>query len=173
MDAGDAPTLGRIVQESLEHLRPWMPWVAQEPMSLSRRRELIAGWERAWRDGGDVCLGIFTHGQAAGSCGLHRRIGPGGLEIGYWIHPAFVRRGLATETARLLTRAALTTPGIERVEIHPDKANHVSGRIPRKLRYELVEEMPKEANAPSESGVSCRWRMTRDAWAELLSSPDS
>src|SRR3954453_8810297 len=29
----DAVALGRAIAESLEHLRPWMPWVAFEPQS--------------------------------------------------------------------------------------------------------------------------------------------
>lgn len=45
------------------------------------------------------------------------RIGPGGLETGYWVHQAHTRRGLATAAAAALTDAALALPGIDRVEI--------------------------------------------------------
>ncbi len=60
-----------------------------------------------------------------------------GLEIGYWIHPAFIGRGLATAAARLVTEAAFSVPGIDRVEIHHDRANEISGAIPRKLGFTL------------------------------------
>lgn len=33
--------------------------------------------------------------EVVGGCGLHRRVGPGGLEIGYWVHAAWTRRGIA------------------------------------------------------------------------------
>ena len=53
------------------------------------------------------------------------------LEIGYWVHVDHLQKGYATEMARILTSAAFTVPGIERVEIHHDKANTRSGAIPR------------------------------------------
>jgi ribosomal-protein-serine acetyltransferase len=142
-----------------------MPWVAGEPQTLEERRAMLVGWEREWSAGGDVLLGIFMDGRVAGSCGLHRRIGPGGVEIGYWVHPAFTRRGLATTAARLLTVAAFLLPAIDRVEIHHDRANAASAGIPRKLGFELAGEVPaKEQGAPAEIGIDCRWRMTRGAW---------
>jgi len=39
---------------------------------------------------------VIVDGEIAGSIGLHGRIGPGALEIGYWVHRAWTRRGLAT-----------------------------------------------------------------------------
>jgi RimJ/RimL family protein N-acetyltransferase len=160
----DAEQLAKAVSESVEHLRPWMEWVSQEPLSLKRRREMLTEWEQQWRRGGDVTLGVFLDGEVAGGCGLHRRLGPAGLEIGYWTHPSFLRRGVATNTARLLTSAAFTLPEITHVEIHHDKANEASGGVPRRLGYQLVEEAPDEPEAPAEVGTECRWRMTRQRW---------
>lgn len=147
--------------ESLDHLRPWMAWAALEPVPLAQRRLQISDWERTWRAGGDANLGVFLNDELIGACGMHGRIGSGGLEIGYWIHPAFARRGLATRVAGLLTEAALAHPGISYVEIHHDKANEASGRIPRRLGYTLVEERDDERSAPAEVGVECRWRKER------------
>ena len=160
----DAEVVGRAVDESLEHLRPWMPWVSQEPLSLERRRAMIREWEQAWLGGGDVYMGVFLSGRVAGSCGLHYRIGPGGLEIGYWTHPGFIRRGLATRAAGLLTDGAFALPVITRVEIHHDKADEASAGVPRKLGYQFIGEEPDALAAPAEVGVSCRWRLTRDDW---------
>ncbi len=160
----DAEVAGRAVAESQEHLRPWMAWVSQEPLSLERRTAMIQEWEREWLRGGDISMGVFFSGHVAGSCGLHYRIGPGGLEIGYWTHPAFTRRGIATIAAGLLTDAAFALPGITRVEIHHDKANQASAGVPRKLGFRLIGEEPEEPAAPAEVGVSCRWRLTRDDW---------
>jgi ribosomal-protein-serine acetyltransferase len=141
-----------------------MPWVAEEPLSLERRREMIGRWEREWQRGGDVYMGIFTRGTVAGSCGLHRRIGSGGLEIGYWIHPAFLRRGLATEAARLLTDAAFSVFGIDRLEIHHDKANYASAGVPRNLGYRLVGEERDQIPDPGGTGIAYRWTATRSEW---------
>lgn len=160
----DAEALDRAIAESAEHLRPWMGWMEEEPQTLEQRRELISGWEKEWSEGGDVYLGIFVEGRVAGSCGLHRRRGPDVLEIGYWVHPAFLRRGLATSVAALLTDAALSVSGINRVEIRHDKANAASAGIPRRLGYGFVGEEPTEVSAPSEVGAHLVWRIDAGRW---------
>ena len=156
---GDAVALQTAIEESIDHLRPWMWWASREPMDVAERREMIASWERDWAQGGDVLLGIFVAGKVAGSCGLHRRIDPGGVEIGYWVHPAFLRRGIATRTARLLAAAALARPDISHVEIHHDAANQRSAGIPRKLGFTRVAENPREPLAPNEVGLEWCWRL--------------
>ena len=86
------------------------------------------------------------------------------LEIGYWIHPSFTRRGLATAVARLLTDTAFTVPGISAVEIHHDKANTASAAIPRRLGFRFLGEAPDASSAPAELGVDWAWRVERDRW---------
>ena len=162
----DADALGQAIAESVEHLRPWMGWVAEEPVPIERRRARIGEWNRGWEQGGDVFLGVFLADRIVGGCGLHRSIGPGGLELGYWIHTGFVRRGLATEVARLLTDAALALPEITRVETHHDKANASSAGVPRKLGFELLGEQADEPEAPAELGIECRWRMSERGAAD-------
>jgi RimJ/RimL family protein N-acetyltransferase len=166
----DAELVARAVAESLEHLRPWMPWVSHEPLPLERRKAMLEEWEREWLHGGDVALGVFKNERVAGSCGLHHRVGPGALEIGYWTHPAFARRGIATTAVALLMDAAFALPGITHVEIHHDKANHASAGIPRKLGYRLIDQVRDEREAPGEVGVECRWRLTRECWAAIKAS---
>lgn len=161
----DAEALSQAISESAEHLRPWISWVAQEPVPLERRRARIQEWEREWAQGGDSILGVFVADRIAGGCGLHRRLGPAGLELGYWVHPRFLRHGLATEVARLLTDAALVLPGITHVEIHHDKANVPGLGVPRKLGFQLVGEQPDEPEAPADLGIEVRWRMDRERWA--------
>ena len=161
----DAALVARAVEESLEHLRPWMSWVAQEPLSLARRTALIEEWERGWAQGGDVVMGVFLRGRVAGGCGLHHGIGHDGLELGYWTHARFLRRGIATAAAALLTDAAFALPGITHVEIHHDKANRASAGVPRRLCYQLIGEVPDEPEAPAEIGMECQWRLTKQEWA--------
>ena len=55
---------------------------------------------------------------------MHDDVGPGALEIGYWCHIEYAGRGIITRSAVRLTDIAFEpSPGIERVEIHCDKAN--------------------------------------------------
>ncbi len=160
----DVPALQRAVMESTEHLRPWMSWIAFEPLTLSQRRALIRRWTRAWREGGDVGMGIFEGDTVVGSTGLHRRPGPGGLEIGYWVHVDHVGRGVASRAAALLTTLAFTVDDITFVEIHHDQANRRSEAVPRRLGYTLIDALPDPVAAPAEVGIDCRWRVTREAW---------
>lgn len=161
----DAELQHRAIIESLEHLRPWMPWAAHEPQPLEQRREMLAGWEREWEEDGDVYLAVVVDDHIAGSTGLHHRRGPGVLEIGYWIHPAFARRGIATTVARLLTDTAFAVDGIERVEIRHDSANVASAGVPRRLGFTRIAETPRAPAAPGEAGVECTWSVTREQWA--------
>jgi RimJ/RimL family protein N-acetyltransferase len=161
----DAPALAVAVTESLEHLRPWMPWVALEPTTLKEREKLIAQWDSDWTEGTQYSFGMFREGRVVGGAGLMARIAKGGLEVGYWVHPEFARRGFATDAAEALTTLGFTLPGTTHIEIHHDRENLISGRIARRLGFEMVGERAVEATAPSESGVSCIWRMDRAAWA--------
>ena len=144
----DAEALARAVEESVEHLRPWMPWISEEPKTPAERLELIRLWQREQRDGTGEFFAIWRDGQVVGSCGLHRRIGPGGMEIGYWVHPGHLRRGVATFAARELVARAFADPAVAHVEIRHDRANVASGRIPARLGFERVDEEHYEPEAP-------------------------
>jgi hypothetical protein len=49
--AQDAEALGRAVAQSIEHLRPWMAWIAEEPATLARQDRTAGeiGIECQWR----------------------------------------------------------------------------------------------------------------------------
>ena len=167
---GDAPALATAVLESLEHLRPWMPWIALEPTTLEQREELLARWDRDWEEGAQYSYGMFQDSVVVGGAGLMRRNAKGGLEIGYWVRVGYTSRGFATRAAAALTTVGLRLPQVTTVEIHHDKANVASGRVPSKLGFELVREQPDEIEAPAETGVSCVWKMDRQTWAEMEAS---
>lgn len=156
----DAPALSRAIAASVEHLRPWMAWAADEPHDDLWRRQLIRGWRQEAAAGGDETFGMWLGDQVVGACGLHRRIGPGGLEIGYWVHAAFTRQGLATEAARRLRDDALARPGIDHVEIHHDRANVASGRVAAAAGFTLVGERSRSRDAPAQEGVELQWRVS-------------
>jgi ribosomal-protein-serine acetyltransferase len=157
----DAEAFNAAVHASVRELRPWMPWAAEEPRPLQERLELIRRWERERVYGGDRSFGIFLDGAVAGACGLHGRIGEGGLEIGYWVRSDLTGRGIATEAARRLCEIAFEDPAVDRVEIHHDRANAASGRIPAKLGFTRVGENHVAPEAPGEDGVEIVWRLAR------------
>lgn len=175
LDAGDglvlrrprveeAEAMGEAVTASIEHLRPFMAWISYEPVSIEDRRALIAAWNRAWDGGGDMVFTVWLGDAIVGSCGFHRRIGPGALEIGYWVHVDHINKGVATAISRALTSAAFTLPEIDFVEIHHDLGNVRSRRVPEKLGYELIAEIDGHEDANGRAGKDLVWRVTRDAW---------
>jgi RimJ/RimL family protein N-acetyltransferase len=135
----DAPLLKEAIDASLEHLRPWMPWAYDEPQELQVKVERLRQFRARFDTNQDFVYGIFSadESRVLGGTGLHTRLGPGALEIGYWIHQDFTNRGLATEVSAALTRVAFEVNGVQRVEIHCDPANVRSARVPAKLGYTL------------------------------------
>jgi RimJ/RimL family protein N-acetyltransferase len=162
----DAEIMHEAVVESTEHLRPWMDWIAQEPMTVSQRRSLIEDWERSWELGGSVPMGVFQAGVVVGGSGYVNRK-EHSLEIGYWVRVGYLGKGHAMRAARLLTSAAFAIPEINRVEIHHDKANVRSAAIPPRLGYQFLKEKPQEIRAPGHMGIACVWIFTRRDWAAL------
>jgi RimJ/RimL family protein N-acetyltransferase len=136
-EPADAPLLKAATDMSVEHLRPWMPWAAQEPTSLDAKVALLRTFRGNFDLGKDFVYGIFNRDESAvlGGSGLHTRRGPDALEIGYWIRADAINQGLATEVAAALTRVAFEVNGVQRVEIHCVTENVRSAAVPRKLGY--------------------------------------
>lgn len=135
-----------------------------EPLTVGEREAMLRDREREWSDGGDVMLAIGLEQRAVGSSGLHRRVAPDGLEIGYWIHPSITGRGLATEAARLPTDGAFTVEGITYVEIHHDKANRASAGVPRRPDYQLIAEAQMRPRRQRNRASKRSWRVDCDTW---------
>ena len=159
--AGDVHAMALAIAENIEHLRPFMPWVAQEPLSEGARAQMVADWERDRLEGGDLVLGIFEDGRVVGGTGAHtnRTEAADGIEIGYWLSAAAEGRGLMTRVVRALTRALLDHPGITHVEIRHDEANTRSAAIPPRCGYRLVGREQRTVQAPAETGSGLVWRI--------------
>lgn len=113
-------------------------------------RELLEGFRETFEAGDDFVYGIFDRNETEvlGGTGLHPRIGPGGLEIGYWIRVDRTGEGLATEAARAMMEAGSALPGIERIVIKCDPENEASRRIPEKLGFTLRDRLENDAETP-------------------------
>jgi RimJ/RimL family protein N-acetyltransferase len=133
----DAPLIKAAIDASVDHLRPWMPWVKDEPKPLQDKVELLRRFRSSFDLGQDFVYGILNRDetQVLGGTGLHTRVGEGAREIGYWIHVDHVNQGLATEVAAALTKVAFEVDKVERVEIHCDPENARSAAVPRKLGF--------------------------------------
>jgi ribosomal-protein-serine acetyltransferase len=156
----DAEALNRAVAASVEHLLPWMPWAADEPLTVAARLELFATWDRQWEAGESAVYGMFVGAEVIGGTGLHRRREgrPDVIEIGYWVHVDHIRRGIATEAAAALTDAAFGLAGTTIVEIMHLPDNIASGRVPARLGFRHIgDEFVREQTFSV-------WRVTRPDW---------
>ncbi|MEU8963748.1 GNAT family N-acetyltransferase [Streptomyces sp. NPDC048491] len=163
----DLAELFRVIDESLEHLRPWMPWVSEH--SRDRTAQFLTKRTELWATGAAYAYAITLDGAIVGMCGLFRRDeNQDGLrEIGYWLHPSATGRGLATRTTRTLTELAFRLLGVDVVEIVHDAANLPSAAVPARLGFTAYERRPNEALAPAETGMDQVWRLTRDQVGHL------
>jgi len=176
MEVEDAGIIAAVVGESLDHLRPWMPWATRDAADRRTQLARITESDELWESGTDYIYAIFAPGDGkdgskpvgdrstgnrdgalVGTIGLHRRAAENVIEIGYWIAVAQTRRGYGTAAARVATSVAAELPGIRQVEIHCDEANVASAAIPRKLGYRLDRTEPHAPEAPGERGRRMIW----------------
>lgn len=165
--AEDVEALHDAITANVEHLRPRMPWIVHEPTSLEDRCVLVDGWNEAWRDGGDVTMGVWRDGRVVGSTGLHHRGWPDGPEIGFWVDRDCQGQGIATRVSVALTGLVADDGRFGAVYLAHDRSNLASRRVPEKLGYEFVDEVPvtdPEKLSPADAGFNVRWRMPTDRW---------
>jgi ribosomal-protein-serine acetyltransferase len=154
----DLDELCRAVAGSLDHIAPWMAWAAHG-YSVADARDHLRRSRAAWADGTEFGYGIRSaDGILIGACSMMARIGPGGMEIGYWLHPDHTGRGFATAAAGAVTAEAFRI-GADRVEIVHDVANARSAAVPRRLGFiEVARRPPQEELSSGEAGEDVVWR---------------
>ena len=170
-DPKDAPLLQKSIQESVEHLRPWLPWVKTEPEELNIKIERLRMFRARFDLSENYIYGVFDpkETELIGGTGLHPRVGSNAFEIGYWVNVNHINKGYATEFSAALTKVAFEIENVNRVEIHCDPGNISSAAIPKKLGY--VYEATLRGRTETINGTpsdSMIWSMVRE---EYLKSP--
>ncbi len=136
-DPADAPLRRAAVLASDKHLRPWIPFMTEEPRSLSDTVQLLRR-ERANFDCDlDYRYAVFSHdgSQLIGETGLYTRVGEGAREIGYWIGAGHTGAGYATEATAAMVRVGFEVERVNRIEIHCAPDNPASATVARKLGF--------------------------------------
>jgi len=170
-DPKDALYLQEAVQESVEHLRPWMPWVKDEPEELKVKIERLRVFRADFDLSKNYVYGVFDPNETelVGGTGLHPRVGSNAFEIGYWIHVNHVNKGYATEISAALTKIAFEIEHVNRVEIHCEPNNIRSAAIPKKLGYVYEATLRNRCeNIEGELIDSMIWSLLKD---DYLKSP--
>ena len=148
----DAVLLRSALDASDQHLRPWIPFMKDEPRTLDETAEWLRGHRAGFDLDQNYRYAVFDRAGRIlyGENMLLTRVGPGALEIGYWTSQRAVGRGIATEATSAMVRTGFELAGAERLEIHCAPDNSASAAIPRKLGFE--HEATLRGRAPDTEG---------------------
>lgn len=133
----DAAAVFAAIDESREHLRPWLPWVERH-VTVEDTRDFCARAAANWLTREDLTIAIFAAGDGRflGGTGLHRiSWRDGTFEIGYWLRKSAEGRGYMREAVRTLTACAFEQLGARRVAITCDERNARSRRVAERLGF--------------------------------------
>ncbi len=136
---GDGEELQAAVAESIDDLRPWLPWAKEIPTVEEEEIAVRKGHAR-FLTREDLWLLLFLKGThtLVGGSGLHRiDWNVPCFEIGYFARSRFAGQGYITEAVRGITRFAFKTLGARRVEIRCDARNEPSRRVAERAGFEL------------------------------------
>jgi RimJ/RimL family protein N-acetyltransferase len=134
---GDGPALYEAVLESVDDLRPWLPWAVEKPSIENTEVNVRKGYSR-FLNREDLWLLLFLKGTntCIGGSGLHRiDWDVPKFEIGYWLRSSYVGQGYMTEAVTAITEFAFATLGAKRVEIRCDARNERSASVARRLNF--------------------------------------
>lgn len=144
---GDGEAINRAVVESLEELRPWMPWATEAP-SLADSEEVVrrAAVKYLAREDFMLLLWDKATGELVGASGMHRIDWEiPAVEIGYWVRTSMSGHGYITEAVNAITHFAFATLGAHRVEIRCDERNTRSAAVARRAGFTLEGILHNEA----------------------------
>lgn len=152
--AGDGAAMAEAVAESIDELRPWMPWAQQVPTADEQEAMARSAYARFMLRS-DLVYALWLHdGQGretrlVGGSGLHRiDWSVPRFEIGYWRRSGCGGQGYVTEAVNVLTRLAFDTLKAARVEIRMDDDNAASWRVAERAGYTLEGTLRRESRKP-------------------------
>ena len=149
--AGDGEALWNAIQESREHLTPWMPWVGEHRTvddSEAFARRMQAHW--ILREALVVAIWERESAEYLGSSGLHPIDWEvPSFEVGYWLRESRQGHGYVTEAARQLCALAFETLGANRLFLRCDERNERSAAVAHRLGFTLEGVRRRDARTPS------------------------
>lgn len=135
-DPADTPALLSLLAANVDHLRPWVPWMAMEPQPLDAKLREVRKWRADFDTDAAWHYAMYTgDGRTLlGAVILNRRDWAGGL-LGGWIGKESAGRGYHTEAAAAVARAAFELLGMWYVEASCRAENAPSMALLRKLGF--------------------------------------
>jgi RimJ/RimL family protein N-acetyltransferase len=170
-DVGDGSLLSEAVDESFEHLRPWMPW-ATAHQSVETSEQLVREFRARYLLAENFVIGIFSPDGARllGGTGFHLREGPistGCAEIGMFIRQSEAGHGLGARVLTGLLDWGFTAWPWLRLAWRCDLRNLASVRVAEKcgLRHEGILRGQQAHVGDGRRDTAC-YAMTRSDWLE-------
>ncbi|RAP73434.1 GNAT family N-acetyltransferase [Paenibacillus montanisoli] len=133
----DGQLVNEAVKQSIDELRPWMPWAQQLP-TLEESEVITRQGRVHFMKRSDLMLYLIhkRSGAFIGSSGLHRiDWAARKFEIGYWINTPYAGQGYITEAVEGITRFAIDSLQANRIEIRCDARNVRSARVAERLGF--------------------------------------
>jgi RimJ/RimL family protein N-acetyltransferase len=149
-ERADVPALRAAIEESREHLRPWLPW-ADGHRTPGETYDFAAKQLANWISRAGFGCGIFLRqdGSVLGGSGVHvRDWAARGFEIGYWLRVGETGHGYVREAVVLLSRFAFERLGANRIVIRCDAENRPSQRVAEACGYAFEGRHRRDALTP-------------------------
>ena len=141
--AEDAKPVFDAVEESREHLRPWVNWV-DGFTTVDNARDYCIRCAAKWMLRTDLSVGIFDAetGQYLGGSGLQE---PDwelrSFEIGYWMRFSALGHGYVLEATQLLVDFGFEQLNARRIELNCDPRNEASRKVAEHVGFVLEGTM--------------------------------
>ncbi|MCM3204908.1 GNAT family N-acetyltransferase [Paenibacillus illinoisensis] len=136
---GDGAEVNEAIRESVEQLRPWLPFAEKVP-SLEESEAHVRKAKLQFLERTDLVLHLRDKqtDDFVGSSGLHRiDWNARCFEIGYWIRSSRAGEGLMTEAVQGIEQFAITYLNANRLEIRCDSRNVRSAKVAERAGYTL------------------------------------
>lgn len=160
------------VSESIEELRPWMPW-AQARLSMAVTKQYIHDCCENWRTlaNPEVGLAFWIMNKTDNTFIGHIVIWDinwqtAEFTFGYWERTCCTNHGYITEAVNALTRYTFLVLGAKRVKICAELANKRSQAIPAHLNFQK-QILPNAALAVANNQLTDVVLFTRENLANL------
>lgn len=147
---GDGGAVWECIEESRDHLRPWLSWVDSH-RSVEDSEAFARRAYARWLAREDLVESIRHRetGRLLGGSGLTPRDwSVPWFEIGYWVRPSASGQGYVTETVDLLCRFGFERLSAQRIHIQCDPNNARSAAIPKRLGFTFEGTLRNHMRTP-------------------------
>lgn len=135
----DGAAVNEAIRESIEELRPWIPWAHTIP-TLEESEKNIRYSRTEFLERKDLRLLLLNKqtGQVVGSSGLHQIDWQARkFEIGYWVRTSCQQQGYVTEAVHAITDFAIRELSANRIQIRCDAHNLRSAKVAERCGFTL------------------------------------